>query len=231
MEEKEWKDWVHWVAEEYGLDLSKERVTEKQRRILEAAIHIFSEKGFEGASTSSIAKKAGVAEATIFKHYKTKKGLLLHLVIPALSRVVVPFILKPVVKILDTDKPLGEIIPELYEDRMKLVEQNWRKIQIILVESLYQPEIREAVQNHVATIIYEEVVERVDAWQKKGLIREDLPAYVVARSILSMGLGFIVTKNILPDKAVQEDQKTELSWTTEALLHGIAGPLEKKETL
>ncbi|SDW11027.1 transcriptional regulator, TetR family [Marininema mesophilum] len=228
MEDKEWKEWVHWVAEEYGLDLSKERVTEKQRRILEAAIHIFAEKGFEGASTSSIAKEAGVAEATIFKHYKTKKGLLLYLVIPALSRVVVPYILKPVVKILEKEQSLSEIIPELYADRLQLVENNWRKIQIILVESLYQPEIREAVQNHVATKIFGEVVERVEEWQKEGRIRNDLPAHVVARSIISMGFGFIVTKNILPGKAVQQGQSEELSWTAEALLHGIAGSLEQK---
>lgn len=49
------------------------QMTPKQISILEAAIEIFSDKGFSAASTSEIAQKAGVAEGTIFRYYKTKK--------------------------------------------------------------------------------------------------------------------------------------------------------------
>ncbi|MDP4171296.1 MAG: helix-turn-helix domain-containing protein, partial [Bacillota bacterium] len=37
-------------------------LTEKQKKIIVAAIESFSEKGFAATSTSEIAKKAGVAE-------------------------------------------------------------------------------------------------------------------------------------------------------------------------
>ena len=51
-------------------------MTEKQINILSAAIELFSEKGYEATATSEIAKKAKVAEGTIFRYYKTKKDLL-----------------------------------------------------------------------------------------------------------------------------------------------------------
>ena len=51
-------------------------MTEKQISILSAAIELFSEKGYEATATSEIAKKAKVAEGTIFRYYKTKKELL-----------------------------------------------------------------------------------------------------------------------------------------------------------
>lgn len=51
----------------------EEGLTEKQKKIIIAAIESFSEKGYAATSTSEIAKKAGVAEGTIFRHYKTKK--------------------------------------------------------------------------------------------------------------------------------------------------------------
>ncbi len=58
------------------LDLSSLNLPEKEQRILEAAIAVFSEKGFSAATTSEIAKNAGVAEGTIFRYFKTKKDIL-----------------------------------------------------------------------------------------------------------------------------------------------------------
>ena len=52
------------------LDFSQLGLSEKEERILHSAIKIFSEKGFDGATTNEIAKDAGVAEGTIFKYYK-----------------------------------------------------------------------------------------------------------------------------------------------------------------
>ena len=46
---------------------------ERQMRILEAAVDMFGEKGYASTSTSEIAKRAGVAEGTIFRYYRRKK--------------------------------------------------------------------------------------------------------------------------------------------------------------
>lgn len=47
--------------------------------ILEAAVGLFAEVGFEAASTAELARRAGVAEGTIFHHFRTKEGLLLEI--------------------------------------------------------------------------------------------------------------------------------------------------------
>ncbi|GGE23289.1 TetR family transcriptional regulator [Marinithermofilum abyssi] len=226
--DKNWDEWIQLIADEYGLNLKKDKETEKQKRILEAAIHIFSEKGFEGASTSAIAQRAQVAEATIFKHYRSKKGLLLHLVIPAISKVATPYILRPVLKILDQDRPMKELFQDLYENRIQLVEKNWKKVKIIVVESLFQPELREALQEHVARAIYKVMSERVEQWKEEGRIREDLPTHVIARSILSIGVGYLLAHNVFPDVLAPGERKEEIGWMAEVLLYGIAGPKEKE---
>ena len=59
--------------------------TDKQKKIIEVAIATFAEKGYSNTPTSEIAKKAGVAEGTIFKHYGTKENLLLSIMIPFLK--------------------------------------------------------------------------------------------------------------------------------------------------
>jgi len=50
---------------------------EKKERILKAAMEEFSKKGFSGASTNEIAKKAGVAKGLIFHYFKDKENLYL----------------------------------------------------------------------------------------------------------------------------------------------------------
>jgi AcrR family transcriptional regulator len=54
-----------------------ERLTGEERRrvIVEAALALFSQKGFRGTTTKEIAESAGCSEATIFKHFATKDEL------------------------------------------------------------------------------------------------------------------------------------------------------------
>lgn len=51
-------------------------MTEKQEKIMNAALDLFANEGFRATSTSKIAKKAGVSEGLIFRHYTNKEGLL-----------------------------------------------------------------------------------------------------------------------------------------------------------
>jgi TetR/AcrR family fatty acid metabolism transcriptional regulator len=54
-----------------------ERRSDKRTLITEAAIEVFAEKGFHQARVSDIAKKAGVADGTIYLYFKNKEDLLL----------------------------------------------------------------------------------------------------------------------------------------------------------
>jgi AcrR family transcriptional regulator len=55
----------------------KERLSGEERRqqIVDAAIGLFSRKGFRGTTTREIAEAAGISEAMIFKHFATKQEL------------------------------------------------------------------------------------------------------------------------------------------------------------
>lgn len=51
-------------------------MTEKQEKILEAALQLFAQEGYHATSTSKVAKHAGVSEGLIFRHFGNKDGLL-----------------------------------------------------------------------------------------------------------------------------------------------------------
>jgi AcrR family transcriptional regulator len=50
-----------------------------KKRISNAALNLFIKRGIRGTTTKEIAKKAGIAESTIYKHFKSKDDLALKL--------------------------------------------------------------------------------------------------------------------------------------------------------
>ncbi|MEM7179585.1 MAG: helix-turn-helix domain-containing protein [Spirochaetota bacterium] len=51
-------------------------MTEKQEKILQAALQLFGEEGYHATSTKKVATQAGVSEGLVFRHYENKEGLL-----------------------------------------------------------------------------------------------------------------------------------------------------------
>lgn len=59
------------------MEPKKKRMTgdERRRKIVQAAMDVFSRSGFSGATTRKIAEKAGISEAMIYSHFKDKEDL------------------------------------------------------------------------------------------------------------------------------------------------------------
>jgi AcrR family transcriptional regulator len=51
-------------------------MTEKQEKIVRAALQLFAKEGYHATSTNKVAKLAGVSEGLIFRHFVNKDGLL-----------------------------------------------------------------------------------------------------------------------------------------------------------
>lgn len=51
------------------------RASDRRKQLLEIAMKLFSEQGFDGTSTRAIAEAAGINEALIFRHFRSKEDL------------------------------------------------------------------------------------------------------------------------------------------------------------
>lgn len=54
-------------------------VEDKRKKILEAALKLFNEKGIDNTSTALISKEAGVATGTLYLYFETKVDLIIEL--------------------------------------------------------------------------------------------------------------------------------------------------------
>ncbi len=59
--------------------MPRPRTEDKRKRILEAAVKVFARKGYFAARVSEIAKKAGVADGTIYLYFRNKEDILVKL--------------------------------------------------------------------------------------------------------------------------------------------------------
>ena len=106
-----------------------------RERILQAAFELISDKGFAGASTREIAKRAGVAEVTLFRHFTSKENLFRHTTqrhstIPVLEELIPTVI----------DKPLIEGITILVDAFLGRLSANKSWIRIFHMELQRDPE-------------------------------------------------------------------------------------------
>jgi TetR/AcrR family fatty acid metabolism transcriptional regulator len=59
--------------------MARRRVDGKRERILEAAVRVFARKGYFAARVSDVARRAGVADGTIYLYFRSKEDLLVSL--------------------------------------------------------------------------------------------------------------------------------------------------------
>ncbi len=59
----------------------------RKRQLEQAALRVFSERGFSGATTREIANTAGVSEAVIFQHFDSKEELYTSILDDKTSRI------------------------------------------------------------------------------------------------------------------------------------------------
>ncbi len=93
--------------------------------ILTNALDLFSEKGFDGVSVREIAKKVGVRESALYKHFKSKQEILIKIVEKMSLQV------HDVYKKAQVPEALGNDIVSLYKSisEKKLCQMVWKVFQ------------------------------------------------------------------------------------------------------
>lgn len=205
------------------IDLSGLNLPEKEQKILEAAVQVFSEKGFSAATTSEIARNAGVAEGTIFRYFKTKKDILRGILIHTIHLFSESLVISGIEKIIKNrkNKDLRAVLKEIIIDRLMLVDSVFPMARIILTEALYHEDVRQAIYENI-------VVKAVDVFREfqrqmveNGMMREDIEAEALLRSILGSIFMLIAQRKLFADKLPMEDFEKEMDKTIDVLLYGI----------
>ncbi|MYL70328.1 TetR family transcriptional regulator [Halobacillus litoralis] len=198
------------------------KLTPKQEQILKAAVEIFAEKGYASSSTSEIAARANVAEGTIFRHYKTKKELLISIVTPFMTKFTLPFFASHFANKVFEEPPeeLEGLLRTLLKNRFEFARENAPLLRIVIQEMAFHPELQERFQDVFLEEIFPKFENALNQLKAKGKLVE-IPNTSIIRMIISTVMGFLVTRFIIaPD--LNWDDENEIDYTIDFIMHGLA---------
>ncbi|WP_236587633.1 TetR/AcrR family transcriptional regulator [Tumebacillus amylolyticus] len=204
------------------IEETAEQWTDKHWQILEAAVKVFSEKGFNASRTSEVAKEAGVSEGTVFNYFKTKKDLLKGMLIPLLLRFFRPWLLRGVEKIFNNrqGRPVEDVMTDLVRDRVHLAQANLPLIKAIASEAPFQPELFAPVREQILPQILEVATRFFQEEMEKGTFRTIDPL-LAFRGLLSMLAGYVIMRNIAPEEFQLQEEEVEIRRLVDLYLHGL----------
>ncbi|MCO1600568.1 TetR/AcrR family transcriptional regulator [Desulfosporosinus nitroreducens] len=190
----------------------KKTAEERRQDILEAALNIFTEKGYNGSTTAEIARAAGVAEGTIFRHFATKKELLI--------AVLSPKILEGIISLDKKHKDPVEFFRCFMKNRLELIKENDALVRFMFAEAQYHDEVREALSKGILG----QGINIVQPWFEKGVkqgVFKPVPFPSVMRTFMGMVLFYGVFNHVFPGLSPKNTIEEATDQMLEIFLHGL----------
>jgi len=175
-------------------DRKKQLTGQRQKQILEAALHIFSKYGFDRATIPDIARQAGIAVGTIYNYYDGKRDLLV-----AITN---KYVIEPFAGIVKRGNAEGDtaFIAAIMENRLNFGLDNISKFLPIFNEVQKDEELRRNYNENVLRPIMNMMESFVTSRMKSGAFREIDP-HILTRAIGGMVIGFMILYRIEGDKS------------------------------
>lgn len=99
--------------------MNKRSAHKSKKKIVDAAVKLFSEKGYNGTTMRMIAKEAGISVGGVYLYFKNKEELSLHLLREKLSE----FYSKVLLPLKDIQSP-SQALKEYFTGALNFAKQN-----------------------------------------------------------------------------------------------------------
>jgi AcrR family transcriptional regulator len=198
-----------------------ETLTETQRKILTAALEVFSERGFSGASTAAIAARAKVAEKTLFAQFKSKRELLARTLRPSVILLIEPRAFERVREAIEPHgRSLKHVLGALMRDRLALAASHPKKLKLIAHELLLRPEFVETFARAFQERVAPDGLTALADLRARKEVRSDLPVRTMVRTVASVIVGYAIVRYVLGFEKDTDDE-TEIGNIVALLVDGL----------
>lgn len=200
---------------------SSKKQTDKQQKVVETAILLFAEKGYANTSTSEIAKVAGVAEGTIFRHFGTKDNLLLSVILPFIKESIPSMAEDVFNRVLAKDSACFEdFLRAFLTNRIQFIHENKEIFQVVIKEILYSDELRKELFPFLPKNIAQRFTKVIDLYKQNGELI-DYPSNNLQKTIFTFAGGYLVSRFVLLPNDTVYDDEAEIENIIRFIMDGI----------
>lgn len=150
-----------------------------EAKILNAAQRLFARRGYGGTTTRDLAQAAGVAEGTLFRHFESKKAILVQVATDGWVELLTDLLTE--LSEMASYKAIGQVMRR----RMGNLPRNADLMRVCFMEAQFHPELREQVQGEVIDKMLDVTEAFFQTAMDRGIYRPMDPR-VVARIFLGM---------------------------------------------
>ncbi|MCW5768544.1 MAG: TetR/AcrR family transcriptional regulator [Phycisphaeraceae bacterium] len=166
--------------------MSRLPAAKRREQLLDAALDLFARHGYARATTSELAKAAGVTEPIIYRHFSSKKDLFIALVERTGEQT-----LEQWAQDLKTAPDPGERLRRIIGDN-PMVSARGRIAYRVLLQSITESDdeqIRAAVSNHIRSV-HAFLVKEVMRAQEGHRVTGRYSAEILAWLLIHIGMGY-----------------------------------------
>ncbi len=193
-------------------------VEDRREQIIDAAMHVFSEKGFTKATNKDVAREAGITSGLIYYYFESKEKLL-EAMVESRSPIRLLTSLTPQVLALPPEAFLRFIIRQI----LSIIEgENFiRVMRVMLPEIVHNPEMTPMVAGFIQRVIGF-LTSYLESKMEAGELRQS-DASLAAQVFLGSIMGFVLRRHIIRDPlALQYTPEQIADAIVDTLFSGIA---------
>lgn len=113
-----------------------------KRKVIKAALILFSKQGYDGTSTAQIAETSGMSQATIFKYFKSKDDLLIFIIEPIIEHLLPEYGKDFVDQLQSADDSLEGLLHFVINNRYNFLVQNKDAAIILFSQILINDQVK-----------------------------------------------------------------------------------------
>lgn len=177
-------------------------------KIIDTAITLFSEKGYENVSTKEIAKKSFVSEGTIFRYFNTKSQLLHDAIFPIASQILPTEVDRVTSEVLSNNNlNFTDFLTLFYNDRYQYVWEHFNALKVFFSRLLFNPQMKRDFLKMLSDKEVPTFIDVIEEYQRNHELTNLVNAEEIITGIITQFVFLIVKEKIIEDNTTISDNK------------------------
>jgi len=174
--------------------MPRRRTEDKRERILRAAVKVFARKGYFAARVSEIARRAGVADGTIYLYFRNKE----HILVSLFDEVMAEHVQKARQELAEVEGAPARL-QRIAEHHLRVLGADRDLAVVFQVELRQSTKFMERFTASWLQDYFALVAQVIEEGQRQGSLRAELPRKLVTKAFFGM-LDEMVTSWIIGRK-------------------------------